>query len=85
MAEQKHTPTVAMDLLKACEAALDLPRICEEIGYAGEHDCLLDGHAMIKTKNGDYVKSHAYGGLPERDRIIVMLQVAIAKMGETEW
>lgn len=66
-------------LLKACKEALDLPRICEEIGYAGEHDCVRDGHAMIKTSDGEYVQLHNLGGYPARDRILAMLKAAMAQ------
>lgn len=66
-------------LLEACKEALGLPGICEEIGYAGEHHCMTDGHAMIKTRDGKYIKMHCQGGFPARDRIVAMIRSAVAK------
>jgi len=66
-------------LLEACKAAQGLVEICEEIGYAGEHDCFCDGHAMIKTRDGEYVRAHCRGGYLARDRIVEMIRSAIAE------
>lgn len=76
----EHRAGLVPDLLAACEAALELPEICEEIGCDGEHDCVRDGHGMIKTTDGEYVKMHDQGGYPARDRILALIRAAISKV-----
>ncbi len=69
----------ADDLLAACKDTLGLPVICEEIGHAGQPHLYENGHALIRTTDGEYVKMHIGGGWPALERIMSKLQAAIAK------